>query len=218
MFAQRRRCNDVFGRWLVRISAVTAAVMFFGLQWSSGLVPRFCYYPFHIRSNSSFLCPPTLYSLKSQSQSYDRRSVGQSIFELSTHLGLTARFLLLSDICGFVHMGRSLWREDGSVVYFCCWPSPAQSFSGPSSVGLITIFYSLRFETSLFVASYDSQGYGGGIRNPLHTGHSQSQSHIATDGQSVCLSWCRAPSGAHDQILVIPPLKKSHCYWRSVNQ
>jgi hypothetical protein len=31
---------------------------------------------------------------------------------------------------------------------------------------------------------------------------SQSQSHIATDGQSVCLSWCRAPSGAHDQILI----------------
>jgi hypothetical protein len=31
---------------------------------------------------------------------------------------------------------------------------------------------------------------------------SQSQSHIATDGQSVCLSWCRAPSGAHDQIFV----------------
>jgi hypothetical protein len=31
---------------------------------------------------------------------------------------------------------------------------------------------------------------------------SQSQSHIATDGQSACLSWCRAPSGAHDQILI----------------
>jgi hypothetical protein len=31
---------------------------------------------------------------------------------------------------------------------------------------------------------------------------SQSQSHIATDGQSVCLSWCRSPSGAHDQILI----------------
>jgi hypothetical protein len=27
-------------------------------------------------------------------------------------------------------------------------------------------------------------------------------SHIATDGQSVCLSWCRVPSGAHDQILI----------------
>jgi hypothetical protein len=42
--------------------------------------------------------------------------------------------------------------------------SPAQSFSGPSSVGLMTIFYCLRFETFLSVASYDSQSYGGGIR------------------------------------------------------
>jgi hypothetical protein len=42
--------------------------------------------------------------------------------------------------------------------------SPAQSFSGPSPVGLVAIFYCLRFETSLFVASYDSQGHGGGIR------------------------------------------------------
>jgi hypothetical protein len=29
-----------------------------------------------------------------------------------------------------------------------------------------------------------------------------SLSHIAIDGQSVCLSWCWALSGAHDQILV----------------
>jgi hypothetical protein len=41
---------------------------------------------------------------------------------------------------------------------------PAQSSSGPSPMGLLTIFYSLRFETSLFFASYDSQGYGEGIR------------------------------------------------------
>jgi hypothetical protein len=34
---------------------------------------------------------------------------------------------------------------------------------------LATIFYCLRFETSLFVASYDSQGHGGGIRPRLHT-------------------------------------------------
>jgi hypothetical protein len=40
-----------------------------------------------------------------------------------------------------------------------------------SVVILATIFYCLRFETSLFVASYDSQGYGGGIRpRLLHTG------------------------------------------------
>jgi hypothetical protein len=50
----------------------------------------------------------------------------------------------------------------------CRWPLPAQSFSGPSSLGLATVFYCLRFETSLFVASYDSQGHGGGIRPRLH--------------------------------------------------
>jgi hypothetical protein len=37
-------------------------------------------------------------------------------------------------------------------------------------MGLVTIIYCLRFEISLFVASYDSQGYGGGIRPRLHTG------------------------------------------------
>jgi hypothetical protein len=63
------------------------------------------------------------------------------------------------------------WREDGPVVYNCRWASPAQSFSGPSPVGLVTTFYCLRFETSLFVASYDSQGHDGGIRPRLHTGN-----------------------------------------------
>jgi hypothetical protein len=106
------------------------------------------------------------------------------------------RFLLLSDSCGFVDVGRSLCREDGSVVYNSCWPSPAQSFSGPSPVGLVAIFYCLRFETSLFVASYDSQGYGGSIRPRLHTGviwTSESESYITTDGQYASLSWIKAP-------------------------
>jgi hypothetical protein len=35
------------------------------------------------------------------------------------------------------------------------------------------MFYCLRFETSLFVASYDSQVHGGGIRPRLHTGFSR---------------------------------------------
>jgi hypothetical protein len=64
---------------------------------------------------------------------------------------------------------RPLWREDGSVFCTCCWPLPAQSFSGPSPLVLATIFYCLRFEISLFIASYDSQGHGGGIRPRLHT-------------------------------------------------
>jgi hypothetical protein len=52
----------------------------------------------------------------------------------------------------------------------CCWPSPAHSFAGPCPLGLATIVYCLSFETSLFVASYDSQVHGGGIRTRLHTG------------------------------------------------
>jgi hypothetical protein len=33
-------------------------------------------------------------------------------------------------------------------------------------------------------------------------GSSQSQSRLATGGESVSKSWCRAPSGAHDQIFI----------------
>jgi hypothetical protein len=51
------------------------------------------------------------------------------------------------------------------------WPLPAQSISGPSPLGLATVFYCLRSETSLFVASNDSQGHGGGIQPRLHTGY-----------------------------------------------
>jgi hypothetical protein len=57
-------------------------------------------------------------------------------------------------------------------------------------LGLVTIFYCLRFETSLLVESYDSHGHGGGIRTRLQTSVNcfyQSRSHIATDSQSVSL-------------------------------
>jgi hypothetical protein len=73
---------------------------------------------------------------------YDRLSVGQSVLEETNHLGFTTRFVLLSDSCGFVEMRSSLWREDRSITYNCCWFSTVQSFSGPSPVGLATIFYS----------------------------------------------------------------------------
>jgi hypothetical protein len=54
----------------------------------------------------------------------------------------------------------------------------------------VTIFYYLRFETSLFVASYDSQGHGWGIRPRLHTGYG----------------------------VTVKSKSKSHCDWRSVSQ
>jgi hypothetical protein len=80
------------------------------------------------------------------------------------------RYLLLFDSYGLVIVGHPLWREDGSVFCICCWPFPAQSFSGPCPLGLATKFYCLRLETSHFVAFYDSQSHGGSIQPRLHTG------------------------------------------------
>jgi hypothetical protein len=122
---------------------------------------------------------------------YDRRSVGQSLLVSSPHLRPNTRFLLLSDSCRFLDVSCPLWLEDMSVVYNCGWSSTAQSFSGPSPAGLMTIFCCLRFETPptwrarslyipqgtgwprhwvpLSIASYDSQGYGEGTRTDLHT-------------------------------------------------
>jgi hypothetical protein len=77
--------------------------------------------------------------------------------------GLWPDFYYCQTVAGLLMWDALSDGEDGSVVYICCWCSPAQSFSGPSPVELATIFYCLRFETSLFVASYDSLGYGGGL-------------------------------------------------------
>jgi hypothetical protein len=91
--------------------------------------------------------------------------------------------------------GALSWREEESVVYNCCCSSPGHSFSGPRPAGLATIFYTLRFETSLFVASYNSQGYGGGIWPRLHTGNLifQSQSYFTTGGlPPISSSWRQA--------------------------
>jgi hypothetical protein len=66
-------------------------------------------------------------------------------------MGLMTRYLLLIDSYSLDFVGRPLSREDGSVFCICCWSLPAQSFSGPSPLGSVTIFYCLKFETSLFV-------------------------------------------------------------------
>jgi hypothetical protein len=134
----------------------------------------------------------------SQSQSYFTTDGQPS----STHLRPKTRFLLLSVSCGFVEVGRPLRRENGSVVYNCCWPSPSRSFSDPSPAILLPhirdspnlegqdpAFISPRNMvaqlyphalSSLSVASYDSQGYGGGIRTRLHTSDSLTMSRLVT--------------------------------------
>jgi hypothetical protein len=68
---------------------------------------------------------------------------------------------------------------------------------------------------SFFVASWDSQGYSGGIRTSLHT--PQSQSHIAIDGQSIRKSWGQAPSGAYDQIFVTLWQLRSLFFWGALS-
>jgi hypothetical protein len=102
-----------------------------------------------------------------------------------------------SHSCMFVILWLPLWREDGSVIYCCCLVSPAQSLSGLSPAGQMTIsccphiWNSRNLEgqvpvfispgnrvTQLYpralgsrsVASYDSQGYGG-VLTRLHTGY-----------------------------------------------
>jgi hypothetical protein len=85
------------------------------------------------------------------------------------HLWPKTRCLLPPDSCGFVDVGRPLWREDGSVVYNCCWSSPAQSSSGPSPAGFMITFYCLKFEipsTWRANSPYIPQEQGGPIIPP----------------------------------------------------
>jgi hypothetical protein len=108
------------------------------------------------------------------------------------------RYLLLFDSYGLVFCGApSLTRGRICLLYVVL------ALSSP--LGLATIYYCLGSETSFFVASYDSQGHDGGIWPRLQTGltiSNPSPSHIATDGQLVSQPWCRAQSGAHDQIFI----------------
>jgi hypothetical protein len=67
------------------------------------------------------------------------------------------------------------------------------------------ILYTIRFIYS--VSTYrtlDCQGTGVRFegRTTVLSLQSQSQSHSATDGRSVSVSWCRAPSKALDQMFV----------------
>jgi hypothetical protein len=54
-------------------------------------------------------------------------------------------------------------------------------------VGFATIFYCFGFETSLLVASYDSQGHGGGIRARLHKGYLSSDFSLTSS--YICLGF-----------------------------
>jgi hypothetical protein len=70
-----------------------------------------------------------------------RLTVSQSVsLGVEPHLGLMTGYLLQFDSYGLVFVGPPLWREYGSVCCIYCWTLSAQSFSGPSPVGLATYF------------------------------------------------------------------------------
>jgi hypothetical protein len=108
--------------------------------------------------------------LRTKSQSYtatDGRSISKSWCRALSEAWPDIYYCLTVTV---LFLWGALSDERTVVFCICCWPSPAQSFSGPSPLDLATIFYLLSFETSLFVGSYDSQGHGRGIRPRLHTG------------------------------------------------
>jgi hypothetical protein len=86
-------------------------------------------------SDSSFPQPgessPRIY-LKPQSESYvttDGQSASLS-WNKAPIWGMRLDFYYCQTVAGLLMWGAlSLWLEDRSVVYNCCWPSPAQSFS-----------------------------------------------------------------------------------------
>jgi hypothetical protein len=69
----------------------------------------------------------------------------------------------------------------------------------------VTIFYCLRFETSLFVASYDSHGYGGTV-NTVY----DSTSIVASAAAGNCL-----PSRCLEANVVAEPFASNSCFFGS---
>jgi hypothetical protein len=68
-----------------------------------------------------------------------RLTLGQPVsLGIEPHLGHMTRYLLVWQLRSCFCGAPSLTR--GRVFCIYCWPSPAQSFSGPSPLDLATIF------------------------------------------------------------------------------
>jgi hypothetical protein len=87
----------------------------------------------------------SLNSIPYLSLSESRVTLQLAVYHQSVHLG--AKNLETQDQYFFnwtlavIVLMKHLWWEDKSVVYNCCWPSPAQSVSGPSPAGFMPIIY-----------------------------------------------------------------------------
>jgi hypothetical protein len=72
-------------------------------------------------------------------QLYDWRFTAHQFILATSSLRLTAIIFFNWTLAVIVVMYHRLWREDGSIIYNCCWPLSAQLFSGPSPAGLMTV-------------------------------------------------------------------------------
>jgi hypothetical protein len=84
-------------------------------------------------------------STSTESQNYvttDGRSASQSWCQAAI-LGRETDSWCYQIVAG-ADVGLPFWREDGSVAYKHCCPSPAQSWGFDSRGGLVTIFYCLK--------------------------------------------------------------------------
>jgi hypothetical protein len=134
----------------------------------------------------------------------NRRPVGKSILVADIHLCFTIRFYLQSNIFGFLPVWRLLWREDGSVIYSynCHWVLPPLSPSGLSAAELACIPHCLIWDWVAFLCVVRFTGLRWRYSDPPPHRSDWFRSHFTTDGWSVGKTWCRAPSGTHDQIFV----------------
>jgi hypothetical protein len=146
--------------------------------------------------------------LNSKSKSHcDWRSVSQSVsLGVEPPLGLMIRYYCLTVTVLFLWGALSDERTGLSFVYAagpCQHILPRVRFPWDSLPYFIVSNSRLPFLSPpttrrVMVEVFDPAS----TRVWTELKSSQSQSHIATDGQSVCLSWCRAPAGAHDQMFL----------------
>jgi hypothetical protein len=67
----------------------------------------------------------------------------------------------------------------------------------------IAVNYSTHKVFPVITSRFLVAGFNTVCLRPYHLAHIlQSQSHVATNGQSISKSWCQVPSGAHDQIFM----------------
>jgi hypothetical protein len=146
-------------------------------MYSSSLLLACCTCPAYRYTSAAY------YSASSQSQVKVtlRLTVGHSVsLGVEPHLGLMTIYFIVWQLRSCFCGAPSLTRELVCLLYKLLVLASAV-FLGSESLGSHDHFYCLSFETALFVASYDSQGHGGGIRP--HSAH-RCKDHVYTEAHT----------------------------------